>query len=370
MSPFAVPYADLGLQTSAIRTELLNACGAVLDSGRYITGPELASFESEFASYCGVQHAIGVANGTCALQLVMRRLNLEPGSEVITAPNSFIASAGAIAQAGGRPTFADIGPDLNIDPAAIESAITGRTRAIMPVHLTGRPARMEQIMALAERHGLFVLEDSAQAVGARLQGRLMGSWGDASCFSLHPLKNLHAFGDGGMITTDDEALNENVRMSRNHGMKNRDECEFWGCNCRLDELQAAMLRVQLPLLDGWTEKRRRLAFRYNELLNPYVSVPEEGDDEFCVYQTYVIQAERRNELREFLRGRGVEALVHYATPIHHQPAATSLGYQPEEFPNALRACEQILSLPLYPGLTEAQQDTVIDLIAEFYGASS
>jgi len=338
----------------------------VLDGGRYILGPEVVAFEREFADFCGVQRSVSVATGTCALHLVLRDLGLRPGDEVITVPNSFIATAATIALTGARPVFVDIGADLNMDPARLAAAITPHTKAIVPVHLTGRPARMREILSIAERHHLFVLEDAAQAVGAKLDGQRVGSWGHAAGFSLHPLKNLYAIGDGGIVTSRDAAVLDRLLLSRNHGLRTRNECEFWSFNSRLDEVQAAMLRVQLCYLERRTEERRRLAFRYNQLLRPYVTVPDEGDGEYCVYQTYVVKAERRDELQHFLVTNGVEALVHYPTPIHLQPAAKSLGYHTADFPVTLQAAAHILSLPLYPGLTAAQQDRVVELITEFY----
>lgn len=363
---WTVPYAALGQQAGAIKGELMKTFETVLDRGHYVLGPELAAFEQEFASYCQREFAIGVGSGTSALSLALGWLGIGPGDEVITAPNSFVASASAIAMRGARPVFVDIGADLNIDPDQVVSAITPRTKAIMPVHLTGRSARMPAIMEIAQRHGLCVLEDAAQAVGAALQGRRVGSWGDAACFSLHPLKNLHAVGDGGIVTTNTPSLRDWLLKARNHGLRTRDECEFWSVNSRLDEVQAALLRVRLRYLDQWTAERRRLAFRYHELLRPYVQVPEEGPGEYCVYQTYMVQADHRDAVLAWLRERGVEAVVHYPTPLHLQPAARALGYSAEDFPMTMRAAGRIMSLPLYPGLAEAQQDHVVESIATFY----
>lgn len=366
----AVPYTAFGQESAEIKKELLEAFEHVLDTGRYILGPEISAFEQEFADYCQVPWAVGLASGTCALHLVLRGLGLNEGDEVITVPNSFIATASTISLAGARPVFVDIRSDGNIDPDRIEAAITPRTKAIVPVHLTGRPARMPEILEIAKRRGLFVLEDAAQAVGASLNGRRVGSWGDAACFSLHPLKNLHAFGDGGIMTSVDRGIADRMRMSRNHGLANRERCDFWSFNCRLDELQAALLRVQFRHLTARTERRRALAFRYNELLSAYVDVPVEGSGEYCVYQTYVVQADRRDELKRYLNDHGVEALVHYATPIHLQPAAQHLGYTDKDFPVTMRHVSRILSLPLYPSLTHAQQDYVAELIAKFYQSHS
>lgn len=363
---YAVPYTILGREAAEMKREYLAAFEAVLESGRYILGPQVEAFEREFAAYCGVDYAVGVANGTCSLHLVMRGMGLREGDEIITTSNSFLASTATIALAGARPVFADIGLDGNIDPEKIESAITARTRVILPVHLTGRPARMTQINEIARRKGLFVLEDAAQSVGAALDGKRVGSLGDAACFSLHPLKNLHAFGDGGMMTAKNPDLIDYVRKARNHGLANREQCDFWSFNCRLDEIQAALLRVQMPRLEAWTAERRRLAFRYNDALRKCVEVPDEAPGEFCVYQTYVIKADRRDELHEFLRKNGVEALIHYATPIHLQPAARDFGYTDRDFPVTMRHVRRILSLPLYPGLSQAEQDRVIELILTFF----
>lgn len=363
---YSVPFTALARQVSEVKKELMGAFEAVLESGQYILGQELSAFEREFATYCQTSFAVGVASGTCALHLALRNLGLREGDEVITVPNSFVATASCIALAGARPVFVDIDSDLNMDPARIEAAITARTKAIIPVHLTGRPARMIPIVEIAKRHGLFVLEDAAQAVGAKIDGRPVGSWGNAACFSFHPLKNLHAFGDGGMVTTNDHGFFDRLVKARNHGLQNRDQCDFWGFNCRLDEVQAAMLSVQLRHLDRWTDERRRLAFRYNDLLRRYVDVPNEGRAEFCVYQTYMVQAEHRDELQNYLDINGVQAPVHYPTPIHLQPAAQSLGYSASDFPMTMRYVSRILSLPLYPSMTHAQQDRVVELLASFY----
>ena len=366
MPSYTVPYSALATEAALVKSELMHAVENVLDSGRYVLGPEVAAFEREFAESCQAKCSAGISNGTSALHLVLRGIGLHDGDEVITVPNSFVASASSIALAGARPVFVDICDDGNMDPQKLEDAITKRTRAIVPVHLTGRPAKMKDMLEIARRRGLFVLEDAAQAVGASLDGRRVGSWGDAACFSLHPLKNLHAFGDGGMVTSQDEDLISRLTKSRNHGLANREQCDFWSFNSRLDEIQAAMLRVQLRHLDAWTEARRSLALRYNDLLRPYVAVPDEGPGERCVFQTYVVKSEKRDELKQYLNDHGVEALIHYATPIHLQPAAKSLGYSASDFPKTMRHVDQIISLPLYPTLTHAQQDRVIELVSSFY----
>ncbi|HYR89131.1 MAG TPA: DegT/DnrJ/EryC1/StrS family aminotransferase [Terriglobia bacterium] len=366
MKKYRLPYTGLPAQAAEIKQDLLRAFERVLDSGHYISGSHVKAFEERFAAFCGTRFAVGVGNGTCALHLIWRVLGVGPGDEVITVSHSFVATASSIAMTGARPVFVDIGPDLNIDPECIEAAITPRTRGIVPVHLAGRPAHMVEINKLAEKHGLFVLEDAAQAAGASLAGRRVGSWGSAAGFSLHPLKNLFAYGDGGVITTSDDVLYSKLLMARNHGLRNREQCDFWSPNSRLDELQAAMLLVHFDHLHRWTEQKRALALRYNDLLRPYVTVPEEGPGEYCVYQTYVIQADKRDDLQKFLNENGVEALVHYRTPIHVQPAAKDLGYTSRDLPHTLRACERIMSLPLFPGMTHQQQDLAVDLIRTFH----
>jgi dTDP-4-amino-4,6-dideoxygalactose transaminase len=361
-----VPYVVFSQQVAKIKTELMQACESVLESGMYVMGDKIKQFEVDFACYCETSYSASLSNGTTALYLVMYGMGIGPGDEVITAPNSFIASAGSIGMLGAKPVFVDVAEDLNMDPSKIEAAITPRTKAIMPVHLTGRPAKMDEINDIARKHGLKVIEDAAQAVGARYQGKRVGSLGDAACFSLHPLKNLHAFGDGGMMTTNDQAIYDHMIKSRNHGLKNRNECDFWSLNCRLDEIQAALLLVQLPLLDQWTEERRKRAMRYNELLRPYVETPDENEGEYCVWQTYIVKAERRDELLKFLQERGVQANVHYPLPLHVQEPAKVLGYREGDFPVTMSLSVRILSLPLYPEMTDEQQDYVVGLFEEFY----
>jgi len=366
MPTFTVPYAALAAEASLLKAELMDAFETVLDSGHYVLGPQLKAFEGEFAEFCQTKFASGVSSGTSALHLVLLGLDIKDGDEVITAPNSFVASAATIALAGAKPVFVDICPDGNMDPQKLEDAINSRTRAIIPVHLTGRPAKMATILEIARRHGLFILEDAAQALGASLDGKVVGSWGHAAAFSLHPLKNLHAIGDGGMVTSQDPDLVALLAKSRNHGLANREQCDFWSFNSRLDEMQAALLRVQLRHLYDWTEARRSLAMRYNDLLRPYVEVPDEGPGERCVYQTYVVKADRRDDLKQYMNQHGVEALVHYATPIHLQPAAKELGYTSTDFPETMRHVGKILSLPLYPTLTHERQDRVVEAISSFY----
>ena len=361
-----VPYTNFPVTVKGLQPDLHRALDNVLDSGRYILGPNLTAFEESVAKLLNIRHVLGVSNGTDALIIGLKAMGIEPGDEVITAPNSFLASASSIALAGATPRFADVGDDMNLDPAALEAAITPRTKAIIPVHLTGRPAKMSAIMAIAQKRGLKVLEDCAQAIGAKLGGQYIGTFGHASGFSCHPLKNLFAYGDSGLLATNDSALHQKLWMSRSHGMPNRDTCDFWSPNCRMDELHAAFLRVNFQHLPAWTEERRRLAFRYNDALRGMVRVPDEAPGEYHVYQTYVIRTEHRDELQQYLKGQQVEALTHYRIPIHLQPAAAPLGYRRGSFPAAEKLADTILSLPLYPGLTEAQQDHAIGAIRSFF----
>jgi dTDP-4-amino-4,6-dideoxygalactose transaminase len=363
----AVPFVALARQQRELRSELTAAIEAVLDSGQYILGQEVERFERAFAALCETTEAIGVSNGTSALVLALRALGIGAGDEVITAPNSFLASAAAIALVGARPVFADVRDDLNIDPDAVAAAVTPRTRAILPVHLTGRPAAMDRLGAIARRHGLDIVEDAAQAVGARFYGRAVGSFGAIGCFSFHPLKNLGACGDAGALTTSVPALARTLRLDSNHGLRDRDTCERWGLNARLDALQAAILNVKLAHLAEVTTAKVMIAQRYRECLRGVVRTPEHAPGEASVYATFVILAERRDDLQRYLAARGIDTRVHYPTPLHLQESARGLGHVKGDFPVAERLSGEILSLPIYPDLTDAQQEAVIDGIRSFYG---
>jgi dTDP-4-amino-4,6-dideoxygalactose transaminase len=362
-----VPFVGLQRQFHALHDELAAAFERVGSSGMYIMGEELERFEAQAAAYCGTRHALGVANGSDALFLVLKALGVGPGDEVITCPNSFIASAWVIVAAGAKPVFVDADEDYNIDVAKLESAISSRTRAIIPVHLTGRPADMDAINVIAARRGLAVLEDAAQAIGARYRGRRVGSLGTAAGFSLHPLKNLGVYGDGGLITTDDGALHERLARLRNHGLRNRDECQVWGFNSRLDPLQAAFAAVKLPRLDGWNERCRQIAAQYREGLQECVWVPRDRPHEEPVYHNFVIQLERRDALIEHLNARGVGTRIHYPIPIHLQECAAQLGYRKGDFPVAERHARTILSLPIYPELTQPEVEHVVQSVRSFFG---
>jgi len=365
-SQINVPYTNFTPKNESIKSELIKAFEKVLDSGKYIQGPEVKNFEMEFASFTNTKFSNGIANGTCSLKITLDALDLPKDSEVITAPNSFIASASSISLAGLKPVFVDVSEDMNINVDLLENAINERTKAIMPVHLTGRPAKMDRILSIAKKYNLHVIEDAAQAVGAKFKGQPVGSFGIAGSFSLHPLKNLHAYGDAGIVTTNNEELWAKLSILKNHGLSNRITCETFSSNCRLDELQASFLRIQLRKLNEWNGLRRSLASIYNEKLQNYVTVPFEEIDEFHVYQTYMIRTTRRDELQVFLKSNGIETIVHYPIPIHLQPAAKYLGYEQGSFPVTEKLSREILSLPLYPGLLQREQHYVIDKIIEFH----
>ena len=361
-----VPFVDLARQFRSIEAELTQAFLDVGRSGGYIMGARLESFERKVAEFIGVRHAIGVADGSDALFLVLKALDIGPGDEVITATNSFIASAWVIAAVGATPVLVDVAEDFNIDPRLVRAAVTPRTKAIIPVHLTGRPAPMDEINAIAQEHGLFVLEDAAQAIGARYRGKRVGNLGHAAGFSLHPLKNLGVYGDGGLITTNDDALAAKLLKLRNHGLRNRDECEMWGFNSRLDTMQAAFAEIKLGRLEAWNARCRDIAGIYAAALAPHVQVPVDQDWEECVYHNFVIRTERRDALMAHLLEQGVDTRVHYPIPIHLQDAAKHLGYRLGDFPNAERYAKTMISLPIYPELTDAEVRHVVDAARSFF----
>lgn len=364
-----VPYLDLPAQHRPLKAELLEAVGGVIDRGQFILGPEVAAFEAGLAAQCGTKHAVGLNSGTDALILALRALGIGRGDEVVTAANSFVASASCVALAGATPVLVDVRDDYNMDPAALERAITPRTKAVIPVHLTGRPADMDPIMTIARKRGLFVVEDCAQAIAAEYRGRRVGSFGSIGCFSLHPLKTLNACGDGGAAVTDDPVLRDKIVLMRNLGLQSRENCTVWSSNSRLDTVQAAMLLVKLKHLDAWTDGRRRNAAFYQEALAgiPGLAVPRDQAHEKAVYHTFIVQAERRDELKAFLAARGIDTAIHYPRPIHLQDVAAPLGKPAGSFPAAERQAGRILSLPVYPELTREQLEWVAASIRAFYG---
>ena len=366
MNEILVKYINFPLQNKKIKTELFRTIENVFESGNFILGSEVEKFEKNFAKYCETKYALGVGNGTSALFLAMKALGIGNGDEIITASNSFLATTGAIAATGAKPVFVDAGDDYNINPNLIEKAITKKTKAIMPVHLTGRPASLDKILEIADKNKIYLIEDAAQAIGAKYNGKKVGSFGIAGCFSLHPLKNLNAYGDGGVITVKDKQLYENLKKMRNHGLKNRDECDFFAFNSRLDELQASILNVKMKYLDKWTKKKREIASFYQKKLSNIVKVPLDKSNEYAVYHTFIIQVNKRDKLQKFLLQKGIETKIHYPIPIHLQRAAQYLGYKKGDFPKAEKQAEKILSLPIYPELKEEQLELVVKEIRNFY----
>lgn len=367
MPNMKIPFVALARQFSNLEAPMTDAFLSVCRSGVYIMGENLESFEKNLAEYCGVSHAVGVANGSDALFLVLKALGIGDGDEVITATNSFIASAWVIAATGAKPVLVDVAEDLNIDPNLIEGLITEKTRAIIPVHLTGRPAPMTEINEIAQRHGIHVIEDAAQAIGAKYHGCRVGSLGLAAGFSLHPLKNLGVYGDGGAITTNDSALNEKLIKLRNHGLRNRDECDFWGFNSRLDPLQAAFANIKLRYLDDWNRRNREIANAYRSGLKEYVVVPNDQDWEECVYHNFVLRTKERDALMQHLFQNGIDTRVHYPIPIHLQKAAIKLGYKRGHFPKSEEYASTMLSLPIYPELLDEEVEYIISKIKSFFG---
>jgi len=371
-SKWRVPYVYLTKQFKE-QERFIEKIREVVSRGDYTLGREVQELEQAMASKLGVSQAIGVGNGTDALYLTLKALGIKEGDEVITAPNSFIASAGAIALTGARPVFADVRDDYTIDPAAIEKVITSRTKVIIPVHLCGHPADMYPFLEIARRRVLYVVEDAAQAIGTKYDDRYAGSFGNAGCFSFHPQKILNVWGDGGMIITNDEELAQKIRLWRNHGLKNRNEAAFFAHNSRLDTIQAAIAHLLLGELEQIIAAREKYVALYDRLLvplEPLVQIPNRALARVPVrpiYTTYVIQAERRDELIDFLKGKGIEALIHYPVPLHLQPAARYLGYQPGDFPVCERQAARIVTLPIHQYLTEADIHYVCDSIREFYG---
>ncbi len=363
-----VPYIDLAIQHKNIKIELIEAVSNIFDSGQFILGDEVKKFENNFAELCGTEYAIGVANGTDALFLTMKALGIGKGDEVITAPNSFLASASSIAIAGATPVFADVRDDFNLDPGKVKNAITSKTKAVIAVHLTGRPAPLAELTDIAKQYSIHLIEDAAQAVCAEYTGKRVGGFGIAGCFSLHPLKNISACGDGGVITTNNEELYNHLLKARNHGLKNRNECPFWSYNSRLDNIQAAILNVKMRHIENWTNRRREIAGMYQQKLKSLenIIIPFDNEFEKAVYHTFIIQTPDRNLLQKYLAGQGIDTKIHYPVAIHLQEAARYLGYKKGDFPVTEKQTETILSLPVYPELTNEQIDYVAQSIIEFF----
>jgi len=366
-----IQLVDLQRQYKRYKKEIDGAVQRVLNSGRFILGEEVENFEREFADFCGAKYCVAVASGTDALFLSLKALGVGPGDEVITAPNSFIATALSVSMTGAKPVFVDIDPEtFNIDPEKIEDKITSRTKAIIPVHLFGRPADMEPIKKIAQRHNLKILEDACQAHGARYNKKRVGTFGDLAAFSFNPPKNLGCGGDGGAVITNNGSLAKKVLLYREYGSQKKYHHLIKGFNSRLDAMQAAILRTKLKHLEEWNEARRKNALLYNELLSDQpIKIPVIPAKTQSVFHQYVIRTKQRDLLIKYLNGKQIATGIHYPVPIHLQPAYFELGHKKGDFPMSEKAAKEIISLPVFPGLTESEIKYISQNIINFFKKS-
>lgn len=365
-----IPSFELKRQYQLIKVEIDRAIQSVLESGQFILGENVRLLEEEIANYCGVKYAVGVASGTDALLLSLTACGIETGDEVITTPFTFFATAEVISNLNAKPVFVDIEPEsFNIDVEKIEKAITKRTKAIIPVHIFGQMCDMERIKEIGEKYGLYIIEDACQSIGAIYKDKRSGSIGNTGCFSFFPTKNLGGYGDGGIVTTNNEKLKEKLLLLRGHGSNKKYYHEILGYNSRLDELQAAILRVKLKYLDTWISRRQEIANLYTSLLSdiPYVVTPIVKSDRTHTFHQYVIRAQNRDDLQKYLFDSGIGSTVYYPLPLHLQPAYKSLGYKKGDFPEAEKASSEVLALPMWPELKDEEVKEVVKVIREFYG---
>ena len=369
MSELKVPFIDLQQRFAEEREELLACVERILSQGHLVMTQEVVDFEKRITEFTGAKHCVSCANGTDALMLGLWALGIGKGDEVITTPISFVASTGSIAHVGAIPVYADVREDQNIDPAEIEKKITPRTKAIMPVHWSGRIADMDAVMAIAKKHKLFVIEDAAQSMGAYYKGKHGGTFGDVGTFSAHPLKNLNAIGDGGFLVTDNDEVAKKIKLYRNHGLQDRDTCIMYGVNSRLDSLNAEVLTFRLSRLAGVIERRQRNVNLYRERIKAKeVVIPPDQPYEMNSYVMMITQAERRDQLQAYLTQRGIQSLVYYATALHLHKAAARYGYGRGDFPKAEHQADRVLALPHHQYLTEDQITYVAESINAFYGS--
>lgn len=362
-----IPFVDLKTQYQRIKPEIHAAIEQALEQAHFVLGPEVEAFERQFAQYTHTKHAIAVNSGTSALHLALLAIGVEAGDEVITTPFTFVATASAIDYTGAKPVFVDIEPlTYTIDPNLIEAAITPRTKAIIPVHIFGQPANMDEIMQIAQRHNLRVIEDAAQAHGAEYRGQRIGGIGDVGCFSFYPGKNLGAYGEGGAVTTNDPEIARRIRMLRDWGAEQKYLHVLKGYNYRMDGVQGAVLGVKMNYIEGWTEQRRQHAARYNALLGDSFVVPQEASDRRHVYHVYAIRHPQRDQLQRFLAERDIQTGIHYPIPVHLQSCFSGLGYKAGDFPLAEQVANEVLSLPLFPEMTVEQQDQVVAALMEWH----
>lgn len=366
-----VPMLDLSEQYQGLRSEVLEVLDQVMSSTRFILGDNVKKLEQDIAKFSNTAHGIGCGNGSDAIHIALQALGVGPGDEVITTAFTFFATGGAVVRAGATPVYVDIDPvTFNIDPDKVEEAITNKTKAIIPVHLYGQMADMERLSAIAKKHNLFIIEDAAQAIGAKQHGNTVGELGTMATYSFFPTKNLGAYGDGGMIVTNNDEAAEKARVIRVHGSKPKYYHHVLGYNSRLDELQAAVLNVKFPHLEKWTELRRQHAETYSQLLKEQlgdkVVTPVEKEGNYHVFHQYTIRVEKRDELQKFLNEQGVATMIYYPLPLHIQPVFKELGYKEGDLPEAEKAAKEALSLPMFPELKLEQQEYVVSKIAEFF----
>jgi dTDP-4-amino-4,6-dideoxygalactose transaminase len=360
-----IPMLDIKAQHEPIKEEIKTALKEILDSGRFILGNNVNSLESEISSYLGAKHAVGLASGTDALYLSLRALDIKQGDEVITTPFSFIATAEAITYVGAKPVFVDIDNDtLNMDMAKVEDKITPNTRAIIIVHLFGLPADMNELTALAKKYNLKIIEDCAQAFGAKYRGSHVGSIGDCGCFSFYPSKNLGAYGDGGMLTANSPDINEKVRVLRNHGTVGAYQHDFIGYNSRLDEIQAAILRIKLKHIDDYNGRRQHIAEIYSSILRDIVKCPATKNDRTHVYHQYTIRSSERNRIAQTLKENSVSSVIYYPLPMHLQEAFRFLGHKEGDFPESEAAAKEVISIPIYPELSIDTAESIAETIVK------
>ena len=361
-----IPYLDLAAQYSALRSEVLKALEEICESTAFAQGPATSEFEAEFAAYCGVHHCVSLNSGTSALHLALRCLDVGPGDEVVTVSMTFIATAWAISYVGAKPVFVDIDPvRRTLDPDKLEAAITSRTKAIIPVHLYGMPAEIDRIVAIAERHGLPVIEDAAQAHGAKYRGKRVGQFGKIACFSFYPGKNLGAYGEGGALITNDASIAQRARSLRDHAQSQKYFHDEIGYNYRMDSFQGAVLSIKLKHLDDWNAARIDRARCYTDLLkDSSYKLPAHFSDSECVWHCYVIETSERDRVRSALQDAGIQTAVHYPLPVHLQKAYAHLGYQSGDLPVTEALCEQCLSLPIYPELSKEKISRVASVLLD------
>ena len=360
----SIQYVNISNQNRALKSKLLAAASKVIDHGQFINGPEVSNLEEKLANYIGVKNIIGVSNGTAALYLSLKGLGIGAGDEVITVGNSYLATVSSIALTGAKPILVDVDKSMNMDPNLLEAAITADTKAILPVHLTGKPAKIMEICEISKKYNIPVIEDAAQAIGSEYKDRKIGSYGKTACFSLHPLKNLSALGDGGFIATNNDSLANWLKRARNHGHPNRDECDFWSFNMRLDTIQAAFILEKLPYLEDQINLRRSNAKFYRENLSESNNIlPFEEEYERSVNHLFIIRTKNRDDLKNYLKTKGIETKIHYPKPIHKLNSAS--GLRKFYLPNTEKFSKEILSLPIYPELTIKDLKTITNTINEF-----